>query len=373
MEKIEKGWEIIPFSEVGAEKWDEFCMKSEGAWFRHTSRYFKFAENALPDNKSENISFAVYKDKKIIALVPLMIEKISNDSDLLRFAMAGDSVPFPALADISLKERPKIIKIIFDEIDRLADERRIACAKLFVDPLTDTILKGAQRYNPLLKFGFFETSLSTNIIDLRLSEEDILKNMYRGHATDITAVIRDGNIGVDIFDKNNFSEELMKFFKEFYYRAAGKQTATDEMWNITGDFIKNGYAAMLFAKDNKTQKYISEIIIFLYKGRAYYVFSATEREFKRERGVSHILQWEAMRYLEKNGFEYYEIGWNFYPIISDDVYSSKEIDIGRFKAHFGGEIYPFFRGEKFYNMDYLKEKRETLTRKFIEQYSGGNI
>ena len=138
------------------------------------------------------------------------------------------------------------------------------------------------------------------------------------------------------------------------------------MWESLFEFIKTGYAVLALAKKNGSHEYISGIIVFLYKYKAYYAFSATDPTFQRIKGIGHFLQWEIIKYLKKRGCKYYEIGWNLYPIISEDVCSLKELNISLFKSLFGGKTYPLFRGEKFYSAEYLRKKRDFLTEKFIK-------
>ncbi len=78
---------------------------------------------------------------------------------------------------------------------------------------------------------------------------------------------------------------------------------------------------------------------------------------------------DATEYLKNNGYHYYETGYNFFPIIAGNVFSPKELNISQFKRLFGGEELPLFRGEKFYDGEYLKIRRSELTDEFFQYYA----
>lgn len=346
--------------------WNDFCLNSDTAWFRHTTWFLEYALNCRFDKKSKNLAFMVYQDNIPVAAVPLIMQTISDEPEILEFALGDTNIPFPAFTGtLSSDNRKNFTKIIFGEIDRLAEENGVSYARFFFDPLCVEILSGNQVYNSILKFGYHETSLSTNIISLDISETEIFSNIRKGHKADIKTAIKNCYT-LDFFAQENISQEAFNIYKNLHLTAAGRKTRPDESWDLMFEFIKDGFSVLVLERVNG--EYVAGALVFTYKNAAYYGSGATHPDFERVKGIGHLLQWEIIRYLKKRGYRYYETGWNFYPVLSQEVVSDKELNIAFFKSGFGGEIYPLFRGEKFYNKEYFKRKKWTLIEKYCNTF-----
>jgi len=356
--------DFVPFNKIDSKQWDDFCLKSDSAWFRHSGSSLAFC---LGLNKAnENLSFGVMESGNLLAVVPLIKQPVSG-GDFFEFAMGGDPIPFPALFnDLPDSKSKKLVKSIFEKIDEIAKENSVVYAKFFFDPLVENFRSDSPRFNPFLKLGFNDVSLTTNIIDLSLPEEELFKNIRDGYQYDIRSAAK-LNLTVEFFDKNNISDDIFGIYKDIYFSAAGKEVGTAERWNATHDLIRQGNAVLALEK-NADGKFIAGIIVFTYKNQAYYAFGATAKDYKDESGISHLLQWEIIKYLKAHNFGHYELGCNFYPILSDEVRTPKEVSISFFKSGFGGAILPLFRGEKFYDAEYLRLRKEDMINKFIEYY-----
>lgn len=357
--------EFIPFNNIGSKQWDDFCLRSDDAWFRHSSSLLKFCLSL--NNLNKNLSFGIIEEGRLLAIAPLNKQPIAGEDDLFEFAMGGDPTPFPALGNnISDSQSAKLVKSIFTKIDELAKTNAVVYSKFFIDPLSESFVGNPQNDNPLLKFGFNNVSLTVNIVNLSLPEKKLFQNIRDTYRYDIRLAAK-LNLSVDFFDKNNINDEIFKIYKDIYFSSAGKEVGTAERWDATHTLIKQG-DSVLAAEKSENGQYISGVLYFTYKNNAYYAFGATIPEFKKVSGISHFLQWEIIKYLKKYNFNYYNLGWNFYPIISDEVYSAKEINISFFKSGFGGKIYPLIRGEKFYSAEYLKKRKNNLSEKYTEYF-----
>jgi len=360
--------QIIEFNKKDYSSWNELCQASKSAWFRHTSWFLMYTKHSSFKLDKKNLSFAVLDDSnKLVAVVPLIAQPIYNEPELWEFSMEGTPIPFPALDELTEKDGKKVLKFIFQEIDRLAEEHDISAAHFFVDPLSEVVLNGSLRYNPFLKFGYHNTSLTTNIVGLNKSEEDLLKQCAKGHRTDIIYAEQQGYI-VDIFDHSNITKEIFSVYKYLHFLAAGKKTRPDESWDDMFDWIQNNFGILALIRTAKDKDYISGLLTIVYKGKSYYGSGANDPAQDKIRGLGHLLQLETMKYLKQHGCTHYETGWNMYPIISDKVFTLKEVSIGHFKSLFGGEILPLFRGKKFFDPDYFKKKSDNLTKEFIDLY-----
>lgn len=357
--------EFVPFNKIDSGQWDDFCLISDDAWFRHSSAGIKFCLGA--DSLNENLSFGIFENNKLLAVMAIVKQLIAGEKDLYEFAMTGTPTPGPAFNnELSEKQKNKILAAIFKEVDKIARDRNVAYSKFFIDPLSAGFLDKPNNYNPFLKLGCNDISLTTNIVDLSLTEEELFKKIRDTYQDEIKSAAGSG-LSVIFFDENNIDAKVFEIYKNIYFSAAGREVGNVSRWNATFQLIKQGNAVLALEK-NKDGESVGGVIFFTYKNNAHYASGATIPDFKKKRGIGHLSQWEIIKYLKVHNFGHYELGWNFYPVISDKVHSQKEINISLFKSGFGGKVLPLFRGEKFFSAEYLRKKKAALTDKYIGSY-----
>lgn len=365
MEEIKLGLmiEIRSFEEINPVQWDELCLNSATAWFQHTTHWIKYISSMRFEKDSINHSFGIFENKKLIAIIPLIEESIYA-TDKREISMAGFPTPFPAFSDNAGESLlKKLQKKIFEKIFNIND---VDYMSFYVHPLTDTILNKEILVNPLPAFGFHDTTISTNILRLDRSKEELFRNIRKGHKCDINTAVKNGD-KVEILDSYNFDEEKFNVYRNIHFNAAGRKTRPDETWECMENWIKDGYSILGLLKENDV--YIAGAFINTYKHKAYYQSGATLPAYEGEKGIGHLLQWEIIKYLKMNGSTHYEIGWNWYANISQEVADEKMLGISRFKAGFGADKYPLFRGEYFANKDYFKN----VYKQKIENYLSLNL
>jgi hypothetical protein len=353
---------LLPFSEIPRQDWDAACEQSPGAWFIHTSEWIEYTANIRLEEKSENLSFAVTDGRRLMALVPLVKEKHQERKHI---SYAGFNTPYPAfLGSLGEAERKAIEKFTFEKIAELSD---VDYWCFYVSSLTDEVLKHSLNVNPLPKHGYQDTTISTNILALTGDEDAIYRNFRKGCKSDIKTAQKRG-YKVFIIDKNNYEPAYFDRYRAIHLEAAGRQTRSDESWEKQKGWLQAGKS--ILAVEENDGRAVSAAFVNTYKHRAYYQSCATLPAFEREVGIGHLMQWEIIRHLKKNHFSHYEIGWNYYPNISQEVADPKLLGISRFKGGFGAEVFPLFRGERFGTVDYMREvfaKRLTTYESLAEQ------
>lgn len=336
--------DIVSFEKIGAVAWDAFCIAEPEAWMRHTSEFVAFAQALSVE--SRDASFAVMREDNIIAVAPLVIQK-NSDSDAREFAMGGTPIPFPALCDgLTEQERHEIYTRIFNEIDDIAQEHKISLLRMFLDPLTSSILEKKHKTNPLLSFGFTDTSAQTSSVDLNKSEDELLLNIQGRQRRYIRAALNLGYI-VEFFDEKNITDEICVAFEKLYEKAAGRVVGTPERWKMTWDMVRKGMSIVLLVRVSGETEYCAGHVVMTYKEKAYDMLSAIAPSHRSIRGIGALMHWEIFSFLKHHGFSRHEVGW-ILPETSEGVYSKKELDISHFKSLFGGELLPLWRGEKLY-------------------------
>lgn len=350
--------ELTSLSDKNKKEWDNFCLKSDDAWFWHTSDWISYTLDYDPEIESENLSFFVEDRGVLKAICPLILEK----RDVNNFAFGGNYTPMPSfLNDLDESEKEKIQKKIFEYIDELAIKHKVSVSKFKFTALEKNYLDGKFKFNSLLKFGFLDVSIGTQIIDLSLSLEDLKSNIRHGHKSDITKAEK--NMTFEIFDKNNNDKDIFEKYR--IAKVEHGSTRSKKTFDLMFEFIERGEAFLVVARDDK--EIVSFSYFFVYKNNAYYGSSVNLNDDSKL-PMSHGIQWQAIQYMKSIGVKHYEVGWQVYSPGLNDFSSPKEVAISKFKRGFGGEIVPLFMAEKYYDKKYLSETFEKRLNNVLESY-----
>lgn len=349
--------------------WDNFCLASDEAWFWHTSGWLDYTLNYKPELNTRDFSFLVYKQDKIVAIIPLTIEDYEKNGRIAReFSFGGYAIPAPALANDLDKiekdrtERSVIYDLIYKEIDRLAEENEIKKAWFRQTPLAPANLAKKNCHNQLMKYGFIDVSLNTQLIDLRKSQGDLWKNLRRNHRRNIKKADK---FNTAIYDQTNISADIFKAYKTLHYKAAGRQTRPDKTFALMYNWLRNG-AAFLVAVEFQ-DKVIGFEYYSIYKNNVYGFSAANNPEYEQDYPIRHLLEWQAILWMKQQKFGFYEIGLQQYGATLFDLPDKKQLDICHFKKGFGGFTAPWFMGEKFYDKDYFLTVYYDRVKKYAEK------
>lgn len=318
-------------------KWDEFCLESDDCWFYHTSEWIEYTLE-YGGKDSELLSFFIEDgNKDILAICPL----IRNKNKLI---FSGNNGPNPALRnELSTKISKELIKKIFVEIDSIADKYEINECLMSLTPLTKNNLSN-YTFNYLMRYGFENVSLNTQIIDLERDEKTLWGDIKKSHRNEIKK-------GEELFKFTIVSQHcndlaLFKEFKNLHKLAAGRQTRSDLSWDLQYEWITKGYGLLVIA--NLDDVPIGGAYSLLYKNAAYYGISANHPDYDEKLPISHSILWEMIKWLKQNRYDFFETGIQYYSNQPYDTPSEKDLQISLFKRHFGGFTITFHRGKKEY-------------------------
>jgi len=351
--------EITALTPKFYKQWDDFCLQSDEVWFWHTSCWLRYILNYKPDLKPESKSFMIIKDKKIAAICPLVLE---NHQGVKEFSFGDDYCPAPALANfLTPREKQKITKLVFEQIDELAKENGIKRARFRISVLG----KGAtetenQKFNFLMKFGYLDNSLNTQVLDLRKPLEELRLQVRHGHDSDIDRAAK--TLKTEIFDQKNITEKIFKEYVDLHQQAAGRKTRPQATFDLMLEYIKNGNGFLVGAKKDKS--FVGFSFFSMYKNNVYYGSSANDRELEKTLPISHLIQWAAIEWMNKKEIQFYEFGWQRYAPTLSNFPNAKEINISKFQRGFGGFTLPIFRGEKYYDKDYFLKTYQERIKKY---------
>ena len=352
--------EVVPLGRDRYADWDSFCLKSSDAWFWHTTQWMEYTLHYRPELNPRSESFFCLHNGRVAAICPLIVENDAAGSMASEFSYGADAVPAPAFAgDLPEKVRRAAVQATFAHIDELAEKLNIARASFRVSPLVASFWSDPlPRANPLAKLGFNDISLATQVLDLAGNEQDILRQMRKGHRADIARAA--GLMEVSVLDRSSITAESFERYRLLHRKAAGRVTRPLETFQMMHDWIRAGQAILCVV--TMERKDVGFSLISVYKDGAYYSSSCEDPEFNHL-PIGHLLQWRTIQWLKQHGIRQYEIGIQQFTSQFHSHTSEKERKIAFFKRGFGGQTVPFWRGEKFYDREYcLRVLRDRATQ-----------
>jgi hypothetical protein len=351
---------IVPLSPHRYAEWDQFCLQSPDSWFWHTSQWLEYTLHYRPELLPRSYSFFCLHAGSVAAICPLIIETYGREEGTIReFSYGGDAGPAPAASDtLSQQTRKKVLQRVFAYVNELARELNVARASFRMSPLAGSFWDATiPMPNPLLKFGFSDVSLTTQVIELVADEQQLLVGMRKGHRADITRAEK--LLQATVLDKDSVTSEAFERYRMLHHKAAGRVTRPLATFQMMYNWIRDGLAilsvASLYGKD------VGFALVSVYKDGAYYSSSCEDPEHNNL-PIGHILQRRAMQWLKRHSVRRYEIGLQFYSSQPHAIVSEKESNISFFKRGFGGAPVTLWRGERFYDKQYcltiLNERAE---------------
>lgn len=349
---------VIPYTLQLREEWDDFCLNDQRAWFWHTSAWMRYCENSSFNIQSSNHSFLIIKNNKLLAIVPLFIETRTGKYET-EFTFAGAATPIYLIKqDLSYQSQKECHKVIAKTIREIGVKHRIKRGHTGLTFMEQTEYVSLF-YKYLLSDGFIDTTTFTSIIYLDKAESQIVSRLSDNHRRNIRKA--DKLLTYHFYDDQSITKENFHEFTCSYFRIAGKQTRPDHTFACLYDYIKNKNGYLFYAR--YLNRIIGYVYIITYKKSAYYALGGNEREFPSI-PVAHGLHWAIIKFLNKQGFQCYDIGLLCHNDLFQ-VYSEKEKNISRFKREFGGRIIPRYSGEYFYDKEYFIK----LTHKRLSTYT----
>lgn len=334
--------------------WDDCVRRSNEAWFWHTTHWMTLTAELSSEYFVENASFFVIENSQVIALCPLLIEKdISSQGEYLQFCYSRWSTPAPVVINTeSHFRKQKIIEFCLDEINRIAEEKKIAYIRLHIPVVTETYMtESLPRVNPFVKYGYTYLPYQTQVIDLRNNENVLWRAIRKGHQADIKKSSQ--MLNITIWDAANITYEKFRQYQDLHHKDAGRVTRPQQTFDLMYSWILNGESVLIEASFEGRP--VGFVLIIVYKKGAYYGSTCKDPDYIKV-PAGHLIQWEAIKYLKNRGVFFYDLGLQEHGSQWFHNPSSKEISIAQFKRGFGGVTVPLMMSEYFFSKDLMREK-----------------
>lgn len=350
-------------------KWDDFCEKSPGAWFWHTSSFIDYALHYQPQRKTRDLSFFVYgEDGLVKAVVPLTVENCESDGKKAsEFLSGSEYIPLPAFPEELYKEtsaekKEKLMMFILSEVDKLAKAHQVARVTVRSCALAPAAVENSKQFNFLFNSGFLNISLKTLVIDLKKSEDELWSDLRRNHMRNIKKG-NDHDFKLVIYTSENINRDVFLAYKATHKKAAGRQTRPDYTFDLMYEWLIKGQAFLAVVSMRKKQ--IGFEYYSIYKNRAVGFSAANDPDYEYL-PIRHFIEWNAMIWMKKQGIEIYEIGPQQYGPLLYDIPDKKHLTISHFKKGFGGSAAELLIGEKFYDKEYFLHVYNERIKKYAK-------
>lgn len=193
------------------------------------------------------------------------------------------------------------------------------------------------------RYSFDRNNWSSIVIDLALSEDELLRNMSKGHKSDIKKAYKSELSILNDFSSQQFNDFIAVYKKMHKERglAENKQGSSVYLNNILTFFKTFDAGRFLLVADN-TNKIIGGIALVYQNKTVRYFKGAADPEVKNL-PVLHLAIWEAIKKSKEDGFNCFDLwGYNHFVDENDQVFF-----INRFKKGFGG-TYSFYPKKIYY-------------------------
>lgn len=293
-------------------KWDKFVTSHEEANFLQSWDFYEFHKS----RGNEVVRRIILEDKKIVGAYAGVVEHAKRGKHL---AIAGGPI-----LDWTNK---KLVKAVFEDIKEQG--QKYGCTFVRVRPQLELSEKSLKLFKNLgLKKAPMYLSVEyAGVLDLNLSEEEILKNASQGFRRKLRKAAK-----ADIvIEKSTDPKDIKKF-----YQIQLETAKRHDFFAFSEDFLTKQFAA--FAKNNEVTLYIAkqgkeilaENFIIFYGNEASYHYGVSS-ELGTKLSSAPLLHIEAMKDARERGIKRY----NLWGIVGLDEKKHRFYGVSEFKRSFG--------------------------------------
>jgi len=341
---------FIPLNPSLAGQWDQVVRHSDDAWVFHLYDWLPLTEKNWD---LEPKSFLVEYEGKIVAVFPLQLNKRSKSLKSTYMGLGGAAL----INGLQQGVRKKIMKAMHEQVRLIASESKSPFIEVLLSPLSESSLQNQWQVNPLVQYGYEDSSSHTFMVDLKLSQEEIFNNYSHDAKREIKIATEKG-FTVEALGAISEMEQFYEAHCENRKRTGVEAHPKDFFVDFYNQYYRKGSAMIIQAKDPAGQAIAFEVTGFFKKGALYWM-GCCKTEFL-DTGVNCLLQYHSMRWAKDQGAQWFENGEAF-----PNVQEGKLHGLTVFKGKFGGQLHRLFKGRiALNNPGRLKRITDTLTGTF---------
>ncbi len=259
-----------------------------------------------------------YKSKKLVGCALIIHQPAKRGSHLL--------IPGGPVIDYDDKE---LLRFVIQELEKLAKKERVWFVRIRPDIKDNPDIRTLLKRMGLISAPMHVHGENTLVLDLKKSEDEILKAMRKTTRYLIKKSLREGYQVIvssdtkrikSLYNLQNETVKRHKFvgFREVLLRSELEVFSKDKQ-------------ALLF-ECRKGKNLLASALIVFYAGKSFYHYSGSSYQSLKT-NASYYLQWEIIKKSKSLGMRYYD----FWGISSKDDPKHRFWGVTLFKKGFGGE------------------------------------
>lgn len=282
--------------------------------------------------RNVDLSVLFYQNKKPVGIWPLSLQK----KDGLWFFMTnqGPVLPPRFIHEVSDKWQKRFIS---DALSALRSFFQQAADKICSSWQSNILLEtnelggGTAWRRNLLEAGGVAVPQHELYLDLSLDLSQIhglIRKSFR-------SLINEGERQWKVEIHEQVSHELFDAFRLFHQQVAGRVTRSQETWDLQEQTVNAHEGVLLTSRDDHGDL-IGASLFSISRDEAVYGVGVYDRSLF-DKPISHVLQWEAIKYFKTKGIKWYKVGRRFYPVDRPKP-TEKELSISYFKEGFASHL-----------------------------------
>jgi len=323
--------------EEDPDAWDRLAGGGLGGWWYQTRWWMDYLAARRPERDDQPLSFLVWQGTVPVAAVQVDEDR-TTQAPKCAVGREGEACWSPVLSPtLERTARLAVLRFAWEHLDALARERAWVAGTWQVSPLS----RGLGEYLPdflasTTRAGYLDTSLCSQVLDLRVGPEELRRGMSKGHRAAVTAGRRRFRSQVT----TDAAEDHVDAYIALHRRLAGDQGRPLATYEMMRAWMADRHGALVTALLDDEP--VGFVYLIVHQARALYMSTAVEESCDRL-PIGHVLQDEATAWLGQQGVEVYELGIQPFGNLPYDHASPKERNIGLYKRGFGGYLAPLVR------------------------------
>jgi hypothetical protein len=349
----------LPLTSDLVEGWNRTAATSDDAWFWHTTGWLDFVQEVGRDRRPRNMSFVIAEGAEILAICPVTMEQVNGHWHM---TYLQEFIPFPAFQPGLVEARRTAAMACYVKtLASLAKEHDVAYVRIGTPALAPAQLRAQlPTVSPLLRFGYFEVPIATQVVDLTQSVAALRAGLRKGHRADITRASR--LCTVRVWDHTNITVQKFREYQDLHAKAAGGMKRSQRSFDLMLGWIRERHAMLVEASYGERPTAFALILLF---GAGAYYGSACKDPDHRDLPSSHLVQWHTILWLKERQFHHYDLGLQYFDAQWCHVPSSKDLSLSSFKRGFGGRTLRVPMAEFFYSTSLFEEQAGMRLRQYV--------
>lgn len=185
----------------------------------------------------------------------------------------------------------------------------------------------------LMDAGAIPALMHELYVDLRMEMGAIKSAFRKSYRSLVTSGSRKWAVSI----LSAVDAETWQQFRALHIRISGRQTRSEDSWNVFFDALNRGSMFLVLLRDDDA-RLVGAGLFGVSRDEAVYASAAYDRSLFQH-PLGHVVQFHAIQEMKRRGLKWYKIGVRPYP---QDIPqpSSKELAIAEFKEGFATHVFP---------------------------------